>query len=98
MTIPTHQPSRHPRRIPRRDSRLLGLSATVALVAFVAGVPVLLLTIASVPDPLAFSWSRLTSPDDGTLALQVLTCVCWAAWAIFTCQLLAAILSQIRGI
>jgi nucleoid-associated protein YgaU len=79
------------------STRLRGLAATLALVAFMLGVPALLLALNATPDPGAFSWSRLTSPDDGTLVLQVIAVVCWAAWAIFTCQLIASIASQIRG-
>jgi nucleoid-associated protein YgaU len=80
------------------STRLRGLAATLALAALMLGVPALLLAIDATPDPGAFSWSRLTSPDDGTLALQVIAVVCWIAWAIFTCQLIASIVSQIRGI
>lgn len=79
------------------NSRLRGLAATLALVAFVVGVPAVLLAIDAVPEPSAFSWSRLTAPDDGTIVLEVLTAVCWTAWAVFTCQLVASITSHIRG-
>jgi len=82
----------------KTDSRLRGLLATLTLVAFVVGVPVVLISIDALPDPSAFTWSRLTAQDDGTLALQVITAVCWIAWAVFTCQLLASIVSQARGI
>jgi LysM repeat protein len=82
----------------KTDSRLRGLLATLALVGFVVGVPVVLIAIDALPDPGAFTWSRLTSQDDGTLALQVITAVCWIAWAVFTCQLLASIVSRARGI
>ena len=82
----------------KTDSRLRGLLATLTLVAFVVGVPVVLIAIDALPDPGAFTWSRLTAQDDGTLALQVITAVCWIAWAVFTCQLLASIVSQARGI
>ena len=78
-------------------TRLRGLAATLALIAFVVGVPLLLLGMDAVPDPSAFSWSRLTSPDDGTLAVEVITAVCWIAWVVFTGQLLASVVSQIRG-
>lgn len=80
------------------DSRLRGLLATLTLVAFVVGVPVVLIAIDALPDPSAFTWSRLTAQDDGTLALQVITAICWIAWAVFTCQLVASIVSQARGI
>ena len=66
--------------------------------AFVVGVPAVLLAIDAVPDPGAFAWSRLTAPDDGSLAMEVIAAVCWIAWAVFTCQLIASIVSQIRGI
>jgi LysM repeat protein len=82
----------------KTDSRLRGLLASLALVGFMVGVPVVLIVIDALPDPSAFTWSRLTSQDDGTLALQVITAVCWIAWAVFTCQLLASIVSQARGI
>lgn len=82
----------------KTDSRLRGLLATLALVGFMVGVPVVLLAIDALPNPSAFTWSRLTAQDDGTLALQVITAVCWIAWAVFTCQLLASIVSQARGI
>lgn len=80
------------------DSRLRGLLATLTLVAFMGGVPVVLIVIDALPDPNTFTWSRLTAQDDGTLALQVITAVCWIAWAVFTCQLLASIVSQARGV
>ncbi|MDF1605883.1 LysM peptidoglycan-binding domain-containing protein [Nocardioides sp. YIM 152315] len=79
-------------------SRLRGLAATLTLLLFVAGVPAVLVAIGAIPNPSAFSWSQLTAPDDGTLALEIMTAVCWIAWAIFTCQLIVSITSQIRGI
>jgi nucleoid-associated protein YgaU len=79
-------------------TRLRGLAATGALVGFVVGVPAVLLAINAIPHPGAFAWSRLTAPDDGSLAMEVIAAVCWIAWAIFTCQLIASIVSQIRGI
>ena len=82
----------------RANSRVRGLLATLALVGFMVGVPVVLVAIDALPDPSAFTWSRLTSQDDGTVALQVITGVCWIAWAVFTCQLIASIVSQVRGI
>ena len=80
------------------NCRLRGLAATAALVGFMVGVPAVLLAINAIPNPGAFAWSRLTAPDDGSLAMEVIAAVCWIAWAIFTCQLIASIVSQIRGI
>ena len=53
------------------STRLRGLAATLALVAFVLGVPAVLVAIDAVPDLAAFSWSRLTAPDDGTLVVEI---------------------------
>src|SRR4051812_44728830 len=80
------------------NSRTRGLVATLGLVAFMVGVPTILLAIDAIPDLSAFSWSRLTTPDDGTIAIQVLAAVCWIAWVVFTCQLITSIVSQVRGI
>lgn len=82
----------------RANSRLRGLLATLALVAFMIGVPVVLAAIDALPDPSVFTWSRLTTQDDGSVALQAIAGICWVAWAIFTCQLIASIASQVRGI
>jgi nucleoid-associated protein YgaU len=80
------------------NSRLRGLAATLALVVFVLGVPIVLVAIDAVPDLAEFAWSRLTAPDDGTLAVELIAAVCWVAWAVFTFQVVASIVSQIRGI
>jgi nucleoid-associated protein YgaU len=80
------------------NSRLRGLAATLALVAFVLGVPIVLIAIDAVPDRAQFAWSRLTTPDDGTLAVELIAAVCWVAWAVFTFQVVASIACQIRGI
>jgi nucleoid-associated protein YgaU len=80
------------------NSRLRGLGATLALVAFVLGVPTVLVAIDAVPDLAQFAWSRLTAPDDGTLVVELIAAVCWLAWAVFTCQVVASIIFRIRGI
>jgi nucleoid-associated protein YgaU len=80
------------------NSRMRGLAATLALVAFVLGVPAVLVAIDAVPDLAQFAWSRLTAPDDGTLVVELIAVVCWIAWAVFTCQVVASFVAQIRGI
>lgn len=80
------------------NSRVRGLAAAVILVAFVVGVPTVLVAIHAIPDPSAFSWTRLTAQDDGTLAMQVIAIACWIAWAVFTGQLVVSIVSRVRGI
>lgn len=78
--------------------RLRGLAATIALLAFVAGTPLALVAINAVPDLSAFSWSRLTAPDDGSLALEVIAIVAWVAWAVFTFTVVTSIASRARGV
>ncbi len=90
--------SRHqPRLQPRLRQRLLGLAATLALVAFVVGVPLLLLAINAVPSPSNFGWSTLTAPDDGTVALAVIGVVAWIAWAVFTVSVVLDVAARVRG-
>lgn len=96
MNNPTLTQTTHQR--PDRGTRLRGMLATIAIVGFTLGVPTVLVAIGATPNPGVLSWSRLTGPDDGTVALQVITIVCWVAWAVFTCQLVAAIVSTVRGI
>jgi LysM repeat protein len=86
-----------PRLQPRLRQRLLGLAATLALVAFVVGVPLLLLAINAVPSPSNFGWSTLTAPDDGTVALAVIGVVAWIAWAVFTVSVVLAVAARVRG-
>ena len=65
-------------------TRLRGLLATGALLAIVAGVPLILLTVGASPIPhsmpsLETIKSALSSQDDGTLALGIIKVVSWAA-------------------
>ncbi|OUZ11076.1 hypothetical protein BHE97_06520 [Aeromicrobium sp. PE09-221] len=80
--------------------RLHGIAATLAIVAFVAGVPVLLLAIGATPsgDDITGMPSILTRRDDGTLALLLLTIAVWIAWAVVAASLVAEIIAQIRGL
>ncbi|CAI9419277.1 LysM peptidoglycan-binding domain-containing protein [Nocardioides sp. T2.26MG-1] len=80
------------------NTRLRGLVAALALVAFVLGVPAVLVAIDAAPDLGGFTWSRLTAPDDGTLVVELIAVVCWIAWAVFSLQLVASVVSQVRGI
>lgn len=80
--------------------RLHGIAATLAIVAFVAGVPVLLLAIGATPSGGDFTGlpSILTRRDDGTLALLLLTIAVWIAWAVVAASLVAEIVAQVRGL
>ena len=82
--------------------RLVGLAATVATVALVAGLPVLLITIDATPAPTSLpSWdtvlSSLTARDDGTLLLRVLAGLTWAAWAFLTLTIALDVWARLRG-
>ena len=82
----------------RLHSRLVGLAATLGLVAFVAGVPVVLLAIGAVPSPSNLGWSRLSAPDDGTVALAVIGGVAWVAWGAFAFSVALSVASRLRGV
>src|SRR4051794_4943244 len=82
----------------RLHSRLLGLAAAGGLVAFVAGVPVFLLAIGAVPSPTNVGWSRLSAPDDGTVALAVIGVAAWVAWAVVTLSVVLSVTSRLRGL
>jgi len=70
-------------------TRLRGLLATLALLAIVAGLPLVLLAVGASPIPhsmpsLEAIKSALSSQDDGTLALGFVKLIAWAAWAFLT--------------
>ena len=84
-------------------TRLRGLLATGALLAIVAGLPLILLAIGAYPIPhsmpsLETIKSALSSQDDGTLALGFIKVVAWAAWAFLTLSILLELISRVRGI
>ena len=70
-------------------ARMVGLSATVTILAVLAGLPAMLLAIGAnpipdhVPDPQQ-AWAALTARDDGTLTLRLLAVLAWLAWAFLT--------------
>jgi len=84
-------------------TRLRGLLATGALLAIVAGLPLVLQAIGASPIPhsmpsLETIKSALSSQDDGTLALGFIKVVAWAAWAFLTLSILLELISRVRGI
>ena len=79
-------------------TRLIGVLGTVALVAFVVGVPALLIAIGATPALGDFSWSALTSRDDGTLAVAVIGVVAWVAWAVFAVSIVVEVAARVRGL
>lgn len=87
------------RSSPQLRHQLRGLGATAVLILLVAAVPVLLIAIGSAPwdadlDELG---NRLTTSDDGTLALVVISVVAWVAWAVVVFSVLVETVAQVRG-
>ena len=77
-------------------ARLLGLAATLALLAALAGVPTSLLAIGAIPDAAAFTWTNLMRPDDGTLALNVARGAVWVLWVLFTASVGLEVAATVR--
>ena len=82
-------------------ARMIGLSATLTILAVLAGLPALLLAIGAnpipdhVPNPQQ-AWTALTSRDDGTLTLRLLAVLAWLAWAFLTATITLEVLSRLR--
>jgi LysM domain-containing protein len=79
---------------------LAALGSLMLLLGLVAGLPVALVLLAGNPLPgdsptVDSIWSALSSPDDGTLFLDVLAVVGWLAWAGFTCSVLLELVSRL---
>ncbi|MFD9047889.1 LysM peptidoglycan-binding domain-containing protein [Streptomyces zaomyceticus] len=82
----------------RTTGRLLrAILGLAVLLALIAGIPAILLTIGHQPTELAGGWALLTQQDDGTLFFTVLTTVGWAAWAAFTLSAAVEIAAMLRG-
>ena len=66
-----------------------GLGALLLLLGFLVGVPALLIAVAGMPFSHGLpSWTRLSAqlrgPDDGELLKDVLLCLAWTGWGVFT--------------
>lgn len=79
-------------------TRLAGLTATLAILLIAVGTPIVLLAIDAVPGPSDVTWDRLTAPDDGTLALVIISAVAWVAWAVMLVSLIAELVARVRGV
>jgi LysM repeat protein len=90
--------------VPERGLRDLagGVGALLLLLAFVIGIPVLLMMVTPAWHSGIPTWSQvvdsLTRPDDGHLLLAVLTVVAWLAWAAFTVSVVIETVAVVRGI
>jgi hypothetical protein len=81
---------------------VIGPAAVIALVAIVAGGPVLLLQLGGnpLPDHLLSPGELaelLTRPDDGRLLLWALSVVGWVAWAVVAGSVLLELGAQLTG-
>lgn len=85
---------------PTLRQRLQGLAATLIILLLVAGVPFLLIAIGAAPwkADLAELRTLLSSPDDGTLAMAVISTVAWIAWAFVAVSVVIEVISQVRGL
>ena len=83
-------------------ARLVGLLATLLIVAILIGLPVTLLALGANPIPtsvptLEHLRAAVTTPDDGTLALGAITVLAWAAWLVLTASILLEAAARLRG-
>ena len=84
-------------------ARLLGLAATVAILTVLIGIPATLVAIGANPIPnglptLDQLTTALTTRDDGTLTLRVLTVAAWLAWAFLAATITLEVLARLRGV
>jgi nucleoid-associated protein YgaU len=83
-------------------ARLLGLAATVAILTVLIGIPATLVAIGANPIPnrlptLDQLTTALTTRDDGTLTLRVLTVAAWLAWAFLAATITLELVARLRG-
>lgn len=80
--------------------RLQGLAGLIAIAAFLAGIPALLLAAGVVP--WTTRWDRvidrLPVADDGSLLVLLLGLVTWLGWAYFAVSLVAEAAARIRDV
>lgn len=80
---------------------LRGLAAMLGLLLLVVGIPVGLYIAGGAPIPsgvdLGAVKDSLTSPDDGTMFLQILKYVGWLAWLSFAAMALLEVIAQLGG-
>ncbi len=82
--------------LPTRLFKALG--ALVIVLAIVVGGAWALVTFGRVDGLTGLDWSTiLTTRDDGSLALGVITLIGWAAWGMATLSLLSEFLAAISG-
>lgn len=84
-------------------TRMVGLAATLLLLALLVGLPAALLALDANPIPHALPTleqirAAATTPDDGTLVLGAIKIIAWTAWAFLAASILFEVASRIRGV
>lgn len=80
----------------RLRTRLAGLAACICVALIVLGTPALLTAIHATPTVEDVSWERLTSPDDGTVAVVLISAAAWISWAVMAVSILAEVTARLR--
>ena len=85
---------------PPRHPRLVGLAASVALLALLVGLPTVLLALGCGPTPSGLDgWlAALTSPDDGHLTVLILKGAAWVVWGLLAVTILTEAIAALRGL
>ena len=83
-----------------RHPRLVGLAASVVLLALLVGLPTVLLALGWGPTPSGLDgwWAALTSPDDGHLTVLILKGAAWVVWGLLALTILTETIAAIRGL
>ena len=89
-------------RPPSPVQRLQGLLALVISLLLLLGVPLALLSIWGAPIPAGLPeattlWRELSSPDDGSLLLNVLGYAAWCGWLVFAVSFSMEAAVMMRG-
>jgi LysM repeat protein len=87
----------------RIRARLVGLLATLILLAILIGLPAVLLALGANPIPhslpsLEQLRTAFTTPDDGTLALGAIKVIAWLAWFVLAISILLELVARLRGL
>ena len=85
---------------PALRQRLHGLAATLVVLLLVIGMPLMLVAIGARPWDIDLSELRvlLSRPDDGTLAVTVITVAAWTAWIVVAVSVVVEAVALTRGV
>ena len=85
---------------PALRQKLHGLAATLVVLILVIGMPLMLTAIGARPWDIELSELRvlLSRPDDGTLAVTVITVAAWTAWIVVAVSVVVEAVALIRGV